>query len=1410
MCLILAGFVYLRLRHFHPLHPISLNEANESRLRIFDPLQHIGRTFLPTLSKNFIGLQVGTAPQILLVPAVRKMRETRLYRYVVAGANSHSNASEVAFPPPSRSLSPIAGTWAGLANLSISWRVEGNGRIIIFEDLHNSRFLRVTLSGPLSCRPLLRFVKTETSSCIDAIFACYSQASILLHVRINTSGSRSFSCTEISRSMIHRSFVTCMQDVNNEVVIGLNDGSCMHVKFGGGLGGGMKLDRFVPPPLNNAERRRNTENMSVMSGVSEESVSNRSVASTMSFGFMNRLFGGTPRAGATSNGTGIMEATSQTLTQSPRFLGRGREDRSSVRHLNDQVRGIASVHLDAQAVAALYQSGRICLFKWADGEFRYVNDLVLPVRLSTGLVNHFLLAGLSGSIIAVVMADEDPNADSLRVFKISATVRDGGAITMAHAQIAQRHGPIDRIVAAVHADGDVIVASETGYVSGVVNVSADGNTTTGIPYGTLWTTLDDMNQPYGLESVLDGLGTKPQDLLLQAHRFSSKSLAKSLRMENAALQKREDIEENINATYIQDDASNTWLRIKARAQHISQTEDLPVRDIFLTPGAGIVIARNAYLSILRQLSNDEKQAHGKSEHLIPCKSPISDLDTAVLLSSHALSQLIASKLFNTENEDREKAKLTFMLGLSSSFSKVSKQTPLTDRLALHTRNMVENSTADSVFNDIITRMIEILQPGAALLSFLNKFAETEYMSPAADQVIDTLPVSAMVASGLSWLGSHNKSDEQDLVLKQEPKEELELIGEEKPNDTPPVIQKAFACFFMASTWGERGVELLNEDMQCVLDLVGLSREDVLNQSVKCPDEDIEMTAEKEGLSEDLENARIRTRLSFWMLERVARLFDLNGAPESAAAIALQAMSRAPDRERYEMMRATAFGAFMSAKDLDHALAAILEEPFPSSVSHEIIQQESKAVRDSIGLLTEAAADQGRIRWLASRDLPEPLPTMCGIALEKRARAAEVISLEKPKSILTNINAFGPHANTSETKKKAVSPYEELFSWYIIRRDESSAASIALEWAERLSDEGLSSIREFVKISMSIGEMTTAKKIELLLSWSQAKSQAYSYASSAGELEMGEKKYVARTRFAIVSKGDHKKVSGLMSMSWISRRHLLAHAQSRVLAELLSSVDLERDIEQTIDYLLSSSSNNLGEVQEGVLWVAEILTRKPSFENLLLSAELGRAWREEAGDGVLIQAVQRAAQFASRKLISGFGYNELNELIKAVKSSEGKTGRRSNWNLLALESVLAASAGAAGIPEWLIDSAAWGKHPIDEGDVEATRFSGCPGGDAGGTVRVLLCHHRPYDAVRVALTGLEGVGKEVDSKGGQGRFYVPYTAIEALMERLEDVSETNDEAVEYLESLKAGVKAHFSAMEELIKTGRRNGGEIMAM
>lgn len=1325
------------------------------------------------------------------------MRETKLFEYATSARVADFASVDVAVSSRDTGASrDPQGTWAGLLDGRMAWRVE-EGSVLVFESIVEKTGIRLNLSSLITCKPLLRTVSSADATLVEILLSCFSGRNgctiVQLQVRLPKHGSsHGLTAEEVSRQVMPGTWATSMTEVDGDVIVGRADGSCALMRFFCTPSRKMTIVPFAAHPVQLNSNRNQGENTSMVSGASDESGdSRRSIASSVSLGLMNRLFG-SPR-GTTSPSRHHVQTTSRDTGSILGLSGR-RGDRAAYKKTMDKVVGVAKVVLEGKGLMSLHESGRICVYVWKDSMYQYATDVALPIKLSSSVRGHFLLTGPPESTIAVIMADEDPQPDSLRLFSITAKFRSDRAATLSLTQIAERDGPIDRIVSASFTGENVLVATESGLLSGVLNVPNDSGQRSGIPTGTLWTALDDVDQEYGLGHVLDEIAPSPKDQLLQANRFSCSAVAKALRLDNPESTTRPLIAAAVRETIFEDDEIGTWKRVKTRSEQITKTEDLTVRDLSVSEGVGVVVARQKALYVLRVLSESEKTLLGNQPHLLQQNQATTISESAIMLSSHAALQILAARYVNEGNEGDVKKRLRFMLQLASSFSALTPGLPVTDVLAAKEAVRMTGERGEGIdFLSAMTSTLSTLEPGAQLLLFLHSAGETELLHSAAEQSADLLPISAMFALGVSWLARYRVRASQK-TLEEETETADEVMAENEDQSGKNAAERAYGCLLTAVDWCTNADIVTDSDIECALALSGLSK--AIPQPLFEARGNDAMAVDR-GLSENvLEAVSPMKNPGFWLLERSVRLLANSGSASNSATAALKAMSLAPDRERHEMMRAAAFSGFLDGGSLDNALATILTKPFQGGDRLDVVLEESRALRDAIDLFVNATADKGMLQWLADRKLPEPLYAFCNTALERRARAADALNT---KSFMTtervSRNALGVPARTDyEDMERPISEYEQLYSWYILRGDDSSAATAALEWGERLCTEGLSTIRGLIACHSE--NLPPDAQVRMLLSWAKCKCIAWSFATSAVQMQSTERRYALRSRFSMAADDSGASGQGVVGLGWISRRHLLAHAQCRCFTEMLSRIDQGKTGNQAIQYLVGYESTPLlAEQREGVRWAVSTLLDYPTYDNLLLCAELGSAWREEIGVFALEEVVRNAAKLASRKTITTFGYADLDKLLHAVVSAEGKTSMARNWNLLALESALSTSAGTFTCPQWLVHAAAWGTDAFVEGFSSLERkFAGRSRGDAGGAVRALLRNHRPVDAARLLLEGIKR--QATATTAGSRAFYVPYSAIDAAMEMLEHFVDDYEEAEVYRDLLAKHTTAHITQMKRL--------------
>ena len=180
----------------------------------------------------------------------------------------------------------------------------------------------------------------------------------------------------------------------------------------------------------------------------------------------------------------------------------------------------------------------------------------------------------------------------------------------------------------------------------------------------------------------------------------------------------------------------------------------------------------------------------------------------------------------------------------------------------------------------------------------------------------------------------------------------------------------------------------------------------------------------------------------------------------------------------------------------------------------------------------------------------------------------------------------------------------------MRNDEVSAATAALEWAERLRDEDLGLLCAIVsrKPPIIAKEMQT----KMLQVWTRARCTALSYRSSATRLQPEDSCYVARSRFSILSRKGVPKNGGVVDVDWVVRRHLLAHAQGICLKKILS--EHERGEDHDVECLFSPGPVFLAENEEDLRYVVSQLAQGASLGNFLIWANL---FAELVWTGILV-------------------------------------------------------------------------------------------------------------------------------------------------------------------------------------------------
>jgi len=219
---------------------------------------------------------VSPCPLHLLSP---KMRETRLLDYTSSSTSQHFVTTEISVSPPRADPSGLVhGTWAGLTGTTAAWRVE-DGSVIIIENVLTRKGVRIQLTSPITCRPLLKEI-ADSDGAVDVVLSCHSLNSgcTLLRIRVqvpNTSLSSEAQCEEISRLQLRTACITCMVEIDGHIVVGLGDGRCALLSFMQAPSRKVAMFPFCPSPAVKSEDHAHGENTSMVSA--ESGASRRSV-----------------------------------------------------------------------------------------------------------------------------------------------------------------------------------------------------------------------------------------------------------------------------------------------------------------------------------------------------------------------------------------------------------------------------------------------------------------------------------------------------------------------------------------------------------------------------------------------------------------------------------------------------------------------------------------------------------------------------------------------------------------------------------------------------------------------------------------------------------------------------------------------------------------------------------------------------------------------------------------------------------------------------------------------------------------------------------------------------------------------------------------------------------------------------
>ena len=1306
------------------------------------------------------------------------MRETRFYSYhpesaVASSKNLYSIHSVTSWNRASDYVAPELGPpirAAGLAGV-YSWRVI-NGDNIILEHVVERKIQRFAFPGPLSCVPVVSF-ESKSIIRIIAAFATESGSEIVSLV-VSPKDDESVEIRRAQAPIDADVVTTLCETAENNWVFGLASGrvgSTTHTNTSESL-----FIKFFAVP-ESAGAHSNTDDEDVRSHNSD--LSRRSITgmgtTQQTPGLLSRLFQ-TSRNPFTTPTVTPREHPSPFTTPRPSSIRGNRNSinpfgatpRSNRRNYGnftpspaeERVEALLHLRVEQNCVVALHASGRIVTFVAGnDNEYRYAGETNLGLKLAKNFARHCLLVTPNNQVAAVLTVDEEPQADSVRVFAINLKWQVGSSIAINCRQLVKRSGPIEKVVDAVVFGNDVIVATESGIISGPMQSSNPDDRGVGLPNRIFWTAIEDVEQDAGLGHSIDGIYDDPMDRLLSAHRFSVDVIVKALRISEIPNTNREIMEQRIREYDFGEDRNAVFVKALNRANFLTVDMDLPLRGLQVIPGVGLVAARNCGLFVFRHLTPEEKSIFGMGA--IEQPKDVSLTGTiAHLAASHGSAQTFFARFATIGQSDQTYELQKVVLRHVLRYSQVEKEVALTDRLVVQ---LAKEATASSDKDDMVDeahffqalqKVQETLAPGtSAVLQYLFDAGETIALANAAEASSEALPVSVMFASGLGWLGRVDElkrstgEDIHVLLAKDEMNyNDDELYDHSRPN-AKLMLDKCYGFMVGAARLACSSDGLHDDDIECVMHLAKIPRNAMRKDEDEMRDE-IRPDSPVSGMDDD----PVREGLGYWLLERTVRLFEKVGSLKIAAAAALEAMTHAPSRDLYEKMRAAAFGRFLDARNLPTALDAMLKPPFNHQEAPLITKSEASALRDGMGLFINAVADNGMLDWLVGRELPEPLVSLAAHTIARRARAAEPLDIDAELGALFTDDEEELH----RLRRRLHSEYDSLYAWYIRNGNEPDAAGAGLEWGERLQGEGLRQV-----LQASVGHIQVPPyeaQLRLLMTWASAKVKAFSSAYTAVIMLPEGKQYFVRSRFSVA--GQEREESGIVGAAWAARRCALAKMQKNCFAQLLSCESADEKASRA-NFLFAAGLQCLSDNIQGVQWIIETLCADPTVENIRDAVELAAIWSEEVGEGLLEAIIASAARAAV------VGNEKFSWPCLAAVLEDAITHLAKNWPIVALKATCQLQADP---PQWLIDSAA--------------QF------DGAAVARVFLAAGRPVQSARVLLAEYARGAKPAG---------VAYAAIDATIAKLKVCPDV--EAKRYREELMKKVKGQFE-MVKLEEEGRK--------
>lgn len=1320
----------------------------------------------------------------------------------------------------------------GLAGSLAVWKVDESLCIVVIEPFPGSTKsvtgVRLKFPHALTCAPLFVALSDTVLQITAAQPGCLLRANVdliaptscldVVHLRIPSVPVAMIALAESETGRSTSLQVNQGYQCHQEVLFALKDGECGLASFENSTASSDSYQLFiVHSRIRSAHRRQISTDLDRTTADPDlvpqrdaggnltesdlSSTSHQSVASSTSRGsFISRLFRVNQqesealrhRASNASNFDLRRDGASHSVSRLTSLRSRTGSLPES-RHANDPVLSMQTVEVDKIYFATLHNSGLIRMFgQLSNGTYSVIGELFLSVNLVQGY-SQYLLVPEPSVLLAVLTVDRDPFPHALCVYRVQLSVQDPHNLSMVSSKICQRDGPFDRISSAVYDPfvSSIVLATETGVLS-AVQISSGGadpfeaSTPTferadgqGLDRSFFWTYLDDLIDDSGVWHIYDELDQSLYNRLLAPRRFSIPVVAKALRLPLYPDSTMKEVTDVLRE-FSENGSSEDGNRLILRAQRYANVEDVPVLALGHARGIGTFVFRRAGVFILRTLLKLEKDylSRGNFARFDDSDSnfdAISLRQVRRIVSSNAVPQIASVRFAVADAESRQRKDSACVLSIALRGSMKFENTAIHE-LFICNSNMHDNMSDFRNFASGAAHIADLIIPGASLLQFLASKQELRALREASMLSSEKLPISSLYSMGLVCLGDVDehvsRSGDVMHVEVAEPKP-IELndddIGKKALGDafSSFVAASKIACKALSS-----GQERNSSDIRCAAKLSGA------------------LDREINACGEPLRHGNVENHIDFWLLERSLRLFDGPKAAKHAAAIALEAMSVAPDSKYHEMMRAAAFGRFLDVQDFDNALRTILKEPLESQIpplTDPRSAEGASALRDCMTLLVNAAIDRNRFSWLLKRELSRPLKTIVAGALERRARSTEILSrsdlIGEPCS--PGKNVASEYVTSGGKADPTSSLYEYLLSWQLSMDNLSGAASCVAERAIRICSEGLA-------IALDVASESTVRArfsaLDILLSWAKSKSQAFATACALCRLLPCGRRYIQLAKPSFSKMDLARSQSGCIPLEELSRIHLLARAQTACIRKKIASKgDATAVRTASADYIVTHASQLLACNTRGLNFAISTLIAPPtSWNDVQLALELAVSWADIGGSDNLSHAVRTATIMLSRdKALCAdslrLSVTRLSHMLDMLSSilTASKGIQCKNLHAAAAEGLLEAFGGTVGLPHWLTDAATWGILPSDSCSEIVSKPS--PRRKLHENPAKMICaflrFNRPIDALQTVLSRLEEMLSS--PRAVPGTLPLPYSAIEGALQVLLETTKVDDLAAHHL-------------------------------